>query len=495
VSRRASSTCDEQTAVLPSTTETPHHAAMTDDALIPPIGAIPQAERMFRINWVASLERSPSGVPLQAPEFVARQGRGVRIVDIREQDELLGPLGYIPGADWIPRDRAPTLVERVGSDAPVIIVSRGGERGSEVAFALEKSGMRMCASLRGGMVAWKALGFGTVRDPSILALRDRLRDRSSPPASGGILERSQIAAHVEDALSTRWIKAAAILLHGKRSCVDGRDDTGVIGTPGGDGGEIVLALAALEGHLGRALSVDEVRVLLMRAVDAFGNVYMHTDVHASNELIKSMRADPRLTEAIGTTYEAMEWRKWLSSPPDHVHDIVLEHMVQTAHVGCGHVRLMLQHPDDYGVRAELVRELIRAYLRLRWQGASQLEFVPLPGGHQEGAVVNVRVEGDVHSYTQIPLVSPSCAGTQMFVNHPQVSAYFRGETAALLCDQGDVIPLGRADEGALSARIEELAAHQMGLTLGHLAKGLPVFDVLYRRDAEAEITHAGAVPE
>ena len=468
--------------------------AMTDEPLIPPIGEIPQAERMFRINWVASLERSPSGVPLHAPEFVARQGRGVRIVDIRERDELLGPLGYIPGADWVPRDRAPSLAQRIGRDAPVIIISRGGERGSEVAYALEKQGMRMCASLRGGMVAWKALGFGTVRDPAILEMHDTLRDRTSPiVTSGGTLERSQIAAHVEDALSTRWIKAAAILLHGKRSCVDGRDDTGVIGTPGGDGGEIILAFAALEGHLGRALSNEEVRMLLMRAVDAFGNVYMHTDVHASNSLIVSMRADPRLTDAIGTTYEALEWRKWMGSPPDHVHDIVLEHMVQTAHVGCGHVRLMLQHPDGYGVRAELVREVIRAYLRLRWEGASQLDFVPLPGGHQEGAVVNVRVEGDVHSYTQIPLVSPSCAGSQMFVNHPQVSAYFRRETAALLCEQGDVVPLTRGDEAKLSARIEELAGNQMGLTLGHLAKGLPVFDVLYRRDAEAEITRSGTV--
>src|SRR5687768_9948719 len=128
-----------------------------DDPMIPPIGAIPQQQRMFRINWLASLERSPAGVPLHAPEFVARQGRGVRIVDVRERDELVGPLGYIPGVCWIPRERAMSHAERLHRDAPVIVVSRGGERGSGIADALEKRGMRFVASLRGGMVAWKAL--------------------------------------------------------------------------------------------------------------------------------------------------------------------------------------------------------------------------------------------------------------------------------------------------------------------------------------------------
>jgi hypothetical protein len=44
----------------------------------------------------------------------------------------------------------------------------------------------------------------------------------------------------------RWVKMAALLLHGKSSCVDGRDDHGVIGTPGGDAGEFLLALTSIE---------------------------------------------------------------------------------------------------------------------------------------------------------------------------------------------------------------------------------------------------------
>ncbi|HET6583128.1 MAG TPA: rhodanese-like domain-containing protein, partial [Nannocystaceae bacterium] len=137
---------------------------MADDAsLIPPIGAVPPSVRMFRVNWVTAIVRSPSGIPLLPAEFVARQGRSVRIIDVREPDELTGALGHIPGSDWVPLGDALGLVERLDRDAPVILVSRGGERAGELAKALEQRGMRFVGSLEGGMVAWKGLGFGTSR--------------------------------------------------------------------------------------------------------------------------------------------------------------------------------------------------------------------------------------------------------------------------------------------------------------------------------------------
>lgn len=468
-------------------------AETDDDPLIPPIGVLPTPERMFRVNWVASLERSPSGVPLHTPEFVAHQGRAVRIVDVREAGELTGPLGHIPGSDWVPRERAMTLAERLERDAPLILVSRGGERSAELAHALEKRGMRFVASLRGGMVAWKALGFGSSRDPSVLERPDVLRGFEPPPPAPGPLARDRLAAHIGDPMAVRWIKVAAVLLHAKRSCVDGRDDTGVIGTPGGDAGELVLGLAALEEHVGVALEPERVAALLARAADAFGSLYMHTDVHAANSLILSMRADPRLTEAIGATYDALSWRRWMQSPPPDVREIVLEHLMKPGHLGCGHLRLMLQHGASYRVRPGLVGDFVRAYLRQRWADAPQLDFVPLAGGHEEGAVVNVRVETELRSYTPLPLVSPSCGGTQMFVNHPQVSSYMRRETAALLCESADLAGVAPSDAPDLAARMEELGAHQMGVTLGHLAKGLPIYDVLFRAGGGVTIEQVGEV--
>lgn len=77
---------------------------------------------------------------------------------------------------------------------------------------------------------------------------------------------------------------AAFLVHGRQSCVDGRDDCGcvtsrsyssvtcsldnrVIGTPGGDMGEFVTAMSVAEQLMDRKLSYDEIDLLLRRRLD------------------------------------------------------------------------------------------------------------------------------------------------------------------------------------------------------------------------------------
>lgn len=464
------------------------------EPLIPPIGAIPQADRMFRVNWVAHLDRSPSGVPLHEVEYVSRQGRGVRLVDVREAEELTGPLGHIPGSAWVPRGRGTSLSERLDPMTPVILISRGGERAAELAHALEQAGMRMVAALRGGMIAWRALGFASSRDGAILQRRDELPEAATEIIrEAGPLTIEEIEAHVGDPRSTRWVKLAAILLHGRQACVDGRDDSSVVGTPGGDAGELVVGVAALERVLGRRLSRGKLTELLRRRLDTFGRFYMHTDIHAGNEIIKAMRADSRLTAAIGSTYEPLEWRSWLSEPPVEARPVVLEHLCQPGHVGCGHLRLMMQHPEQYEVRDTLVLDLLRTFFSIRWAGASELESVVLPGGHQEGAVVNVRVEGTLHAYSWIPLLSPSYAGMQMFVNHPQVSDYMRAQLAGFLAEQRDLWDGDEVDEPALLEEIRGLAGRQLSATLGHLAKGLPIYDLLFDRAGQARVEAVGVV--
>lgn len=464
------------------------------DHLVPAIGEASPEERMLRANWISSLERSPNGYPLLWPEFVARQGRSVRIVDVREPDELVGPLGHIPGADWIPRERATSLAERLDRDAKIVLVSRAGERSGPLARELEKRGMRFVASMIGGMVTWRSLGFVTSRDPSILQRRDVLHEQPAPVERSGALRAEDVREHIGDPRAVRWAKLASLLLHGRLSCVDGRDDTGVIGTPGGDSGEILLALAALENVTGRTLRAADVRELLDRRVETFGRFYMHGDTHALNELIKAMRADRRFDAAIENVREAMQWRRFFTSPPPELRELLLEYVVQPPHVGCGHLKLMMQEHAQYGARVELVRDLVRSFFRMRWQGAADAEYVPLPGGHREGAVVNVRVEGELRSYTRIPLVSPKGLGTQIFVNHPQVSGLLRREMASFLCEQDDLVPVDAGRSAALLGEMGTIADRQMGLTLGRLAKGLPIFDATFDRRGDVRVEQVGVVP-
>lgn len=467
---------------------------MTDlDDRIPPIGAVSAAERMLRTNWVSTLERSPNGAPLLWPEFVARQGRSVRIVDVREAGELVGPLGHIPGADWVPKDRARSLVERLDRDAKVVLVSRAGVRSEPLAKELEEAGMRFVASMMGGMVSWKYLGFHTTRDPAILSRRDVLRESAPIRVAEKPLSLAAIEAHIGDPDSVRWMKLAALHLHGRLSCVDGRDETGVIGTPGGDSGEILLALAAVERVTGQKLSPLTVREVFARRLETFGRFYLHGDVKASNELIKAIRADRRFETAVAGISETLQWRRFLEDPPTHLRDALLDHMVMPAHVGCGHLRLAMTMADTYGARPELVRSVLRAFVSARWAGALDAEYTILPGFHEEAAVVRVSVDEELRSFTRIPLVSPTASGTQMFVAHPQVADHLRRELAHFLVRLDGVLELGPEHVEPLLTEMRTLGDLQLGATLGQLAEGLPIYDVVFGRRGSFHVEQAGIV--
>lgn len=469
--------------------------ALDLDAILPPIGAVSPAERMLRGNFLSAIERSPSGKPLLWPEFVARQGRSVHIIDVREPEEVVGPLGHIPGSEWVPPERVPSLMERLGKDAKVVLVSRAGERSGPLAAQLEAQGMHYVGSMVGGIVAWRYLGFATSRDTTILGRRDVLQTleetAAQPPE---LLSLADIEAHIGDPTSVRWMKMAALHLHGRQSCVDGRDETSVIGTPGGDAGELLLGLAAIETVTGEKLTPLQVQTILARRLATMGRFYLHSDVTAANKLIASMRSDRRLTSSLNGISETMQWRRYFARPPVHVREILLEHTLIPDHLGCGHLRLMATKPEVYGARPELVFNLLKAFFRARWEGVIEAEYTTLPGGHQEAAVLDVRVDEDIRPFTPIPLISPLARGTQTFVNHPEVACELRGEIAHFLSRQEDAIHATSKDAEAIAQAMDELATTQTAATLGTLAAGLPIFRVSFERSGAFHVTEAGHVP-
>jgi hypothetical protein len=312
------------------------------------------------------------------------------------------------------------------------------------------------------------------------------RQASTPPSSAATrhLTIDEVQAHVGDPFAVRHMKFAALLLHGRLSCVDGRDDSGVVGTPGGDTGEFLLALSALERVTGKALGDVEVGKLLRRRLDTFGRFYLHTDIHAGNALISRLRNDRRFDGPLQNVFHTHEWRRFLRNPPKELRPLLLDILMENPHhLGCGHVRLSLQNADEYGSRALLIESFLRLFFNTLWQGDVSADYVALGGGHREGAVVNVVVDDDVHSFTDIPLVSPSLGGQQMFVNHPQVASFLRRELAAFLVQQRDIVSLPPGGEAALIAEIDALAARQLTSTLSRLAKGLPIYTATFGKEA------------
>lgn len=469
---------------------------MTDhDPLVPPVGQISANEHRFRLNWLAHVERSSRGVPLLGPDFVAKQGRKVRLIDVREEHELIGLLGYIHGSDWIPVADILSLTEQVHRDDPIVLIAAGEERSGAAALALEKAGLRFVAALHGGIIAWRNEGYSTTRDPSILDRKGKVRSIEDPhDLSPDHVTVEEIEAHVGDPLSVRWIKLPALLVRGLVSCVDGRDDSGVIGSPGGDAGEFLVGLRALETLIRRELTDAEVATLLARRNDAFGRFYMHTDLHAVHATIDALRADPRLAELVKTAPDVHAWRRFERTVPAALRPALLEHVLEPAHIGCGHLRNELTEPRAYATREGLVRAVLRAVHTARWAGDPDMEYVPLAGGHTERAVVNVRIAGPLLPFSRIPLVSPSVGQAQVFIHHPRITSYLRRQLAAFLAEQTD-ITRANIDPSWLHEEMVRVGAIQLNQTLGALARGLPVYDVVFHGEDRVEVRKAGIVGE
>lgn len=471
-----------------------------DPAAPPAPTADSPATRLLRLNWQGALRRDAGGTPMLPPSFVAEQGQLVRILDLRDEAELTGPLGHIPAVTHVPLHKLGEVPQVLDRETCVVLVSQHGDRAGVAARYLEALGMVRVAAMQGGMAAWRAQGFVCLRDGAsyrreLFALAPGMGRDGRPLhalANAGPLTHAQIQAHVGDPHAVRWVKLAALALHGKRSCVDGRDDHGVIGTPGGDAGELLLALAAVEQVRGQPLEDREVAQILERHVDTFGRFYMHSDTHAMNRLIvDGLRKDDRVTPHLGSVYDAQEWRRWLAHPPAAARAALLDHLTQPQHMGCGHLRFAMTDPS-YGVRPALAQAFLRAFHELRWAGAPELEWVVLGGEHVEAAVASVVFGGALHSYTRVPLVSPMVAGAQMFVNHPQVTAFLRAELASHLVESG-VCPGDAAAE--LLPTLERLGGLQAHGTLTRLAAGLPVYEIRFDHDGPAQVTAVGAIPK
>jgi len=271
------------------------------------------AAELLLMRWSAHLVRGPHGEPLIPPLFVAEQGAAVRIADIRERDAATGVLGYIPGSVFPGLEGLERLVRDPIPNSPIVLVGANEGDAGMVARRLEELGVTHVAAMAGGLAAWRALGLSTSRDPA--GVRTAPNRAPEPSGDSGPLTLEQVRAHVGDPRSVRWIKLASMIAHGRVSCIDGRDERGVIGSPGGDGGEFLLTLTAIERTTGKTLDEETVADGLLSQLDTFGDFYMHTDLLAFEALTSALRADPRLRDATTGLTRPEEWAEFLRSLP------------------------------------------------------------------------------------------------------------------------------------------------------------------------------------
>jgi hypothetical protein len=244
------------------------------------------------------------------------------------------------------------------------------------------------------------------------------------------------------------------------ACVDGRREHCTAGAPGGNAGLLILLLAAWEEGA-EPLSPEAVDRLFVRYLEHFGAFYLHTDRAAQNRLAGALGVGG------GAAVDTL-----VAGPPEALRPGLLEAVLDPAHVGCGHLRLLLEEPDTYGVRPDLVRAVLRAFFRRLWSGDPRLVLEVLDGPHKEAGVAVVRTEGA--GAPALVTTCPRHGAVELFVYHPDAVAWLQALHALFLAREGFITP-GRIP--ACIAAQRRLGDRQLEATLQRLAPSLPVFDV------------------
>jgi rhodanese-related sulfurtransferase len=105
-------------------------------------------------SWAQITRRG--GVAEVETDWVADHLDEVRIIDVREADELTGPLGHISGVEHVPLSQLEQRVRAWQRDDEIVLICRSAGRSGRAALALERLGFTRVVSMAGGMIKWNA---------------------------------------------------------------------------------------------------------------------------------------------------------------------------------------------------------------------------------------------------------------------------------------------------------------------------------------------------
>lgn len=134
----------------------------------------PRIDLTFRPEEIPACMSSPvaSSITMTIPTLsvddlksMTEGGADPFVLDVRQPDEYVGPLGHIPGAVLIPLGELGGRLAEVEAyrGETVVTVCRSGARSANAAAILQKAGFQKVYNLAGGTQAWFEHGFPVER--------------------------------------------------------------------------------------------------------------------------------------------------------------------------------------------------------------------------------------------------------------------------------------------------------------------------------------------
>ena len=276
----------------------------------------------------------------------------------------------------------------------------------------------------------------------------------------------EVKVHIGNPLKLQWAKVPKHHF----SAVEGRTSHPILGTPGGDLGEWLIALSIYEGMTNHENTLSDVKRLLREYLRYTTKMsfYYNTDRTSTEKIGKIMSLD----------------RLDLTETPmnDDIKQQLLHELVQASNVGSEHFRMLLEKWHKFNVRKELVVHCIHAFFEILWDKTAmppvwqKLRLVTVEGQSQEKAFVKIDVSADCIVNQVAPLLRPRKEDASIYVAHHTSATIFRKEIADFFADSDSNIDAEKFHTGC-----NELGDRHLEKDIEYLARSanrqLPVYTV------------------
>mmetsp|Transcript_4888 Transcript_4888/g.9148 ORF Transcript_4888/g.9148 Transcript_4888/m.9148 type:complete len:359 (-) Transcript_4888:490-1566(-) len=276
----------------------------------------------------------------------------------------------------------------------------------------------------------------------------------------------EISDKIKDAGDYTYVRVTKSYFHS----IDGRTSDSILGTPGGDAGEFILALLVYEDMSGRLLTQDSITTYFKEWLDCMdaSTFYFDTDDKAVAHLEKQL------------SISGLD----IQNPKDEYEEKLLEALTEPENEGDVHISLMLKSPDLYAVRVQSIKYFLKVFYNMLWNDddyKSKLTLDVLPGSHEEKAFIEIRTEDTCNIEQVSPLVSPrdgSSESKSVFINHIDAASIRRAQFAEFFANKiarqaDDITP------ELMYKRMNHHGLYFLDVTGSYVAKDLPFYTATF----------------
>jgi hypothetical protein len=207
------------------------------------------------------------------------------------------------------------------------------------------------------------------------------------------------------------ISISELMKSGYIKSTDGRGFEFAISVQGGILGVLLSSLASVEIVFGNnTINLEMIGIVLKECIKRMGKLYIHTD----KDTLKNLN----ITE------------DYLRCPNKKYIESLLVKLLTPSGIGCAYIKSMMQYPEIYSVRSDLVRDVLRAvYLGLWNCEDHNIKLEVFKGKPQEKAILVAKSNTKINRNSILPMISPN---NNFFVNYPQVTNFILLEMADLM---------------------------------------------------------------